>query len=108
MKYNLVYAMLTDAGHSAPKAIELIIDAQRGDKRALDWIRILKTHRSLPVAVVRTLERKAAIDDGASAELRLFGQTLGVYRRKDNTFIYRWGDLVVPREVAVGVIHNLA
>lgn len=44
-KYPRTYAMLKRAGHSPAKAVEIIIDAQRGDKHALMWVRILLKYR---------------------------------------------------------------
>lgn len=40
-KYRRVYAMLVAYGHTAAKALEIVIDASRGDKFALLWIRMV-------------------------------------------------------------------
>lgn len=41
MKHRRVYEMLKRAGHSPLKAIEIILDASRGEEHALVWIRII-------------------------------------------------------------------
>lgn len=39
MRYPRVYWTLRHAGHCAAKAMEIILDASRGDKYALAWIK---------------------------------------------------------------------
>ena len=39
-RYRRVYAMLKQKGHSAPKALEVIIDASRGNAYATEWIKM--------------------------------------------------------------------
>ena len=36
---------LKDAGHDPAKAVELLLDAKRGDEWALIWIRVLRRNR---------------------------------------------------------------
>ena len=43
--YPLVYRLLKDAGHNTAKAVELLLDAKRGDEWALIWIRVLRRNR---------------------------------------------------------------
>lgn len=43
--YPRVYTMLKGAGHAPSKAIEIIIDARRGDRFAIKWIRTLRAGR---------------------------------------------------------------
>lgn len=43
-KYRRIYRMLKNFEHSAAKAIEIILDAKRGDKIAMQWIRMI--HRA--------------------------------------------------------------
>ena len=40
-KYQRVFNLLKLNGHTPLSALEIIIDAKRGDRRALYWIRIL-------------------------------------------------------------------
>ena len=42
MQYPLVYRMLLDRGHSVPRALEILLDAHRGDQWSMRWIRWLK------------------------------------------------------------------
>ena len=44
-RYPLVYRLLKDAGHYPAKAVELLLDAKRGDEWALIWIRVLRRNR---------------------------------------------------------------
>ena len=44
-RYPLVYRLLKDAGHDPAKAVELLLDAKRGDEWALIWIRVLRRNR---------------------------------------------------------------
>ena len=44
-RYPLVYRLLIDAGHDPAKAVELLLDAKRGDEWALIWIRVLRRNR---------------------------------------------------------------
>jgi hypothetical protein len=41
-KYPRIYAMLIRQGHTAFKALEILIDAKRGQWWAIGWIRLLK------------------------------------------------------------------
>lgn len=41
MKHICVYKLLRLHGHSPPKAAEILLDAQRGDVWALQWIKML-------------------------------------------------------------------
>lgn len=41
-QYPLIYDMLKCAGHTPEKAIEILIDAGRGDNHALRWIKLLR------------------------------------------------------------------
>jgi hypothetical protein len=41
IKYKYAYARLITAGHSHFKAVEIIIDAGRGSRYALDWIKVV-------------------------------------------------------------------
>lgn len=40
-KYPHIYQMLKKNGHSAVKALEILIDACRGDEWALKWIKTM-------------------------------------------------------------------
>lgn len=40
--FRRIYALLCAHGHSTEKSIEIILDAKRGDKFALSWIRIIR------------------------------------------------------------------
>ena len=42
VKHQRVYEMLKRIGHTPLKALEIVIDASRGDKHALTWIRIAR------------------------------------------------------------------
>lgn len=44
-KYPRIYDLCKRAGHSAKAALEIIIDAKRGNKKAIRWIRILREVR---------------------------------------------------------------
>ena len=44
-RYPLVYRLLKDAGHDPAKAVELLLDAKRGDEWALTWIKMLYRNR---------------------------------------------------------------
>jgi len=46
MKHKRVYEMLKRAGHSPWKALEIIIEARRKDKWALDYIRSWRARRT--------------------------------------------------------------
>ena len=39
MRYKRIYRILVNAGHSAMMAARIVIDAQRGDAWAMQWIR---------------------------------------------------------------------
>lgn len=41
MKYPRIYRLLKRQGHSPAKAIEMLIDAKRGDRWAVDWIKAM-------------------------------------------------------------------
>lgn len=41
MKHKHIYRLLVDAGHSPMGALEVIVDARRGIKHALRWIKLL-------------------------------------------------------------------
>jgi hypothetical protein len=41
-QYRRVYALLKRAGHSPAKSFEIVLDASRGDRFALDWIRVAR------------------------------------------------------------------
>jgi len=41
MTHPRIYAMLKRAGHSPFKAVEIILDANRGIKHALSWVRTI-------------------------------------------------------------------
>ncbi len=45
MKHPRIYAMLKQAGHSPAKAVEIILDAKRGDGFCRRWIRTLRACR---------------------------------------------------------------
>lgn len=40
--YPRVYRLLMRNGHSSAKAIEIILEAMRGDESALEWIRFMR------------------------------------------------------------------
>lgn len=42
MNYRCTYEALKAAGHGPVKALEIVIDAMRGNRYALQWIRIVK------------------------------------------------------------------
>jgi hypothetical protein len=42
MKHHRVYEMLKRFGHESFKAAEIVLDARRGDRWALDWIRMVR------------------------------------------------------------------
>lgn len=44
-KYPRVYAMLKWHGHSPVTALQVIVEAKRGNTYALDWIRVLRGWR---------------------------------------------------------------
>ena len=44
-RYQRIYAMLKRAGHSPTKAAAVVLDAMRGDKHALLWIRAVRSTR---------------------------------------------------------------
>jgi hypothetical protein len=44
-KYRRVYALLKQSGHMPAKAVEILIDAKRGDQLALYWIRGMRALR---------------------------------------------------------------
>lgn len=44
-KYPRIYGLLKEAGHSAAKALEIVIDAKRGDRFARGWIGLLFKYR---------------------------------------------------------------
>ena len=44
-RYPRIYRLLKRAGHDPAKAIELLLDAMRGDEWALRWIKMLHSHR---------------------------------------------------------------
>ena len=48
-RYPLVYRLLKDAGHDPAKAVELLLDAKRGDEWVLIWIRVLRRNRKVNV-----------------------------------------------------------
>lgn len=41
-RYPRVYALLRYSGHSAQRAAEIILDAQRRDRYSLTWIRAVR------------------------------------------------------------------
>ena len=41
MKYLRVYAALKEYGHHPTKAGMIVLDASRGDRHALDWIKVI-------------------------------------------------------------------
>lgn len=43
--YPRLTAMLRRSGHSAVKTAEIILDASRGDRYALWWVRLLRNAR---------------------------------------------------------------
>ena len=48
-RYPRIYRLLKDAGHYPAKAVELLLDAKRGDEWALIWIRVLRRNRKVNV-----------------------------------------------------------
>lgn len=44
-RYPRIYAMLKRLGHGPAKAIEIILDAKRKDRFALNWIRLARSSR---------------------------------------------------------------
>jgi len=44
-KYPRAYRALKNAGHSPMKAAEILLDASRGNERALLWIKIIRRWR---------------------------------------------------------------
>jgi hypothetical protein len=44
-RYPRIYRLLKGAGHDPAKAVELLLDAKRGDEWALIWIRVLRRNR---------------------------------------------------------------
>lgn len=42
MNYRCIYEALNAAGHGPVKSLEIVIDAMRGNRYALQWIRIIK------------------------------------------------------------------
>ena len=45
MRYPHIFRLLVAAGHSGQKAAEIVIDAQRRDRVAQNWIKLLFTNR---------------------------------------------------------------
>lgn len=45
MKHYRIFNMLLGHGHSGAKAAEIILDAHRGQKHALQWIRMIRSFR---------------------------------------------------------------
>lgn len=45
MKYLRIYRMLLNYGHSPMKAVEIILDAKRGDCWSISWIRMVRATR---------------------------------------------------------------
>lgn len=45
MGYTRVYGLLKATGHSPEKALEILIDARRGKRYALDWVRVCFNQR---------------------------------------------------------------
>lgn len=41
MKYPRLYRLLKRQGHTAAKAIEILVDAKRGNDHALAWVRTI-------------------------------------------------------------------
>lgn len=41
-RFRRIHAMLCAYGHSTQKSIEIIIDAKRGNKHSLSWIRTIR------------------------------------------------------------------
>lgn len=46
-RYPRVYKLLKNAGHSPAKAIEIIIDASRGNEWAMEWLKLAFKHRPM-------------------------------------------------------------
>lgn len=42
MQYRRIFRMLVAAGHSGEKALEIIIEARRKSRHAVQWIRIVR------------------------------------------------------------------
>lgn len=42
MRHKRVYEMLKASGHSPITALQIIVEARRGDKWALQWIKLLR------------------------------------------------------------------
>lgn len=42
MKYQRIFKMLQRAGHGPLGALEVIVDATRGDVYAIDWIKMIR------------------------------------------------------------------
>ena len=53
--------LLKDAGHDPAKAVELLLDAKRGDEWALIWIRVLRRNRKVNVV---SEGRRSSADGG--------------------------------------------
>jgi len=47
MRYPIIYDLLKRAGHSPAKAIEIILDAKRGDAHAMVWIRLIAETKAI-------------------------------------------------------------
>lgn len=45
MRYKHTYNLLKQAGHSPYKALEIVLDAIRGNRYALMWIRIVRNSK---------------------------------------------------------------
>jgi hypothetical protein len=43
MSHPRVYNALKSFGHSPQKALEILLDAKRGDRYALNWIRFVRS-----------------------------------------------------------------
>jgi hypothetical protein len=57
MRHRRVYAALKRLGLSAAKALECVIDAKRGDPRALQWARVASQLHRKRVRLARELAR---------------------------------------------------
>lgn len=44
IRYTRIYRALKNAGHDAAKAIEILLEAHRGDKYSLRWIKMIRSH----------------------------------------------------------------
>ena len=42
MKHKKVYEMLKVYGHTPLKAAEIVLDASRGDRHALTWVKVIR------------------------------------------------------------------